>query len=407
MIVNASGPKPAVEKENAMKRQSLAFAQQLRALLVFWAACACTASIGVHNGRRSPGIAPSPQPTIHPPVGPSPVTGPQYEPQTCHTLSGWSTLDHLGHSGGQWIKSYPAFAVNSVFYLNLDGDRMLALRTTEDGRPADFFDPGFKHGGIHGFTAVAGTDGAYMFRNGHISRYPFDPLTGMKHDTAEDYDFFESNPETAFGGFKWVWDSAAFAEFSNGNRFFFHLGGWGHTTDPSKYAHFGSVFRGKLPFSPGSAAFTPMPGMTNPEQRPGKAAFYRSPAGDRGFLFVSGEDNQRLHRIEINDQGDPAGGWVAVTPSGLQSSGNGRGDLFTVSKTLFWVRGSQVNAMHLSDAGLPGPVMAMPGLPEEQRPVRDWDGQTEGAAWGVIQGKVYLAGAGKIFWAPLQVVPCP
>jgi hypothetical protein len=398
-----------------------------RAIAMFILFCACTdgsdivSTGGKKGGRTDPVVDPKVDPIVDPVIpdcAPNALTcSPGVVLDTnfvnanhCYRISSWNASDYQSASGGNSANRYPSFAIGDFYYVNTKGNKTVALKTNADGTPLTWTDTGFEHGGVHGFTAVSTGSEAFMFRNGHVGRYSLNANTGTKvnNDKGEnEYTFYEGDVDQVFDRYRWVWDSAVYAKFANGNSFFIHLGGWGHTVPNSGlYHHARDIFRVKLPMTPHGTKFDRVDGVDNPEDKPGKSAFLLAPSGTSGFLFASGQSHDRLHRITVNDSGDFVGSWSQINAQGVESSGQGRGDLVPVGRSLLWVRGNKVNLFDLSTTGELSAKIATPDLPVEQRVVDDWGGETDGASWGIIKDKLYLTTNQSVYWTSLQKTTC-
>ena len=315
----------------------------------------------------------------------------------CRTIAAWGASApfaddaHVSHP-------LPSFAHEGWLYVHTkakdgaDDRRLLAAKPGADGALGPWQEASADHGGgPHGFTAVVAGGQAYHFRNGHIAR--FELVDGMMQG---DVTLLEDDPNTAFGGNKYVWDSAVYARLGAGSAYLIHLGGFSFTG----YQYRPDVYRSGVPLA---AAFTDV-GLDHPAQRPGKAAFWGPASASHGFIFTGEGDGARLWRSRIDVDGglEP---WTQLgdLPAG---TGNQRGDLFIAGRTLFAVRGAAVHRADVGAAGELAPWVAAASLPEDQVDVSWGEGHAEGAAYGIIGDYVYLAGPKRAFYARLEPAEC-
>lgn len=327
-----------------------------------------------------------------PPTG---STGGGEDDLECPVVGGWTASSPFG-DGDDVSHPLPSFAVGSWFYVHTltGGDRILwSAMAGPDGALGPWQVASGDHGGgPHGYTALAIDDAAYHFRNGHIARYVLDEQGYMQGDV----DLIEDDPDQAFGGDKFVWDSAVLVSFDQGARWVFHLGGF--SFGPYDYRR--TVRRSAVPLQP---RFDDT-GVEHPAGRPGKAAAY-VPAGSSTGWIVTGEaGGSGLWRIEVDADGS-LGGWEEL-PSLPAGTGNERGDLFVAGRSLFAVRGSTVLRAVFGADGSLSEWTALPSLPEDAVDVHWGDGHGEGAAWGRIGDTIYLTGPRSVFHASLEPGAC-
>jgi len=313
----------------------------------------------------------------------------------CRTVSAWSTSAAFV-DGSHTSHPLPSFARNGFFYVHTQAaggtDRVLrAARTNADGTLGAWFVASPDHGGgPHGFTAIVADGEAYHFRNGHIARYGFDAGGKMTGDVT----LLEKSADSSFGGNRYVWDSAVYALFGDGNKRVVHLGGFSFTP----YTYKPDVYGAALPM-PSSFAAT---GKRHPADRPGRAAFFAR-ATD-GFVYTGESGGGRLWRARVTSGGalDP---WVSIgtLPAG---TGNERGDFFLAGRTLFVVRGASVFAADVRDDGSLAAWTNMPKLPADQVDINWGDGHLEGASYGVTADAVYVTGPKVVFGARLSPRAC-
>lgn len=319
----------------------------------------------------------------------------------CRTVTAWSASEpfaddaHVSHP-------LPSFASGGWYYVHTkthggaDDRRLYAAKPGPDGALGPWQQASADHGGgPHGFTAVDVDGDAYHFRNGHIARYVLSDGV-MQGDVV----LVEDDVETAFGGNKYVWDSAVYAQLSGGQRWLIHLGGFSF----AGYQYRPDVYRSAVPVQP---AFTDA-AFDHPSQRPGRAAFYGPSAAAHGYLYTGEGDGPRLWRATVNADGsfaDPGDPWQqqADLPSG---SGNQRGELFVAGATLFTVRGARVFRADLNEGGELSAWIELPTLPEDQVDINWGDGHLEGAANGQIGAHIYLTGPKRVFFARLEPAVC-
>jgi len=311
----------------------------------------------------------------------------------CYTVGAWkSSATFVG--AGHVAHPLPSFASGGFYYVHtmkLGGSerRLYSAQQLPGGDLAAWKQASPDHGGgPHGFTAIDVDGSPLHFRNGHIARYDFDASGVMQGDVK----LLEASTDTAFGGSKYVWDSAVLAHLPGGQRHVFHLGGFSFTG----YTYRQDVYHSAVPLQ---SAFSKT-GRSHPATRPGKAAFYAPPGGTDGFIFTAEAQGPRLWRTRVKPGGllDP---FVALQdlPAG---SGNERGELLVYGNTLLAVRGAKVFRAVISSAGALTSWLSAPALPEAQVDVSWGDGHLEGASSGLIGAHVYVTGPTRVFHAPLQ-----
>ena len=292
----------------------------------------------------------------------------------------------------------PSFASGGWFYVHTKvadggGERILyAAKPGADGALGPWQVASDDHGGgPHGFTAVDVDGDAYHFRNGHIARYVLsDGL--MEGDVV----LVEDDVETAFGGNKYVWDSAVYVAFSGGARQLVHLGGFSFTG----YTYRPDVYRSAVPIEP---AFTDA-GLDHPSERPGKVAAYAPEGAAVAHIFTGEGAGAGLWRGSV-DEGGVVAGWepLGELPEGTD---NGRGDLFVAGRSLFAIRGAAVYRADVGEGGALSPWTEAAALPEAQIDVNWGDGHLEGAAYGVIGEHVHVMGPKRAYSARLEPSAC-
>ncbi|MGZ6096121.1 MAG: hypothetical protein ACXWUG_29030 [Polyangiales bacterium] len=313
----------------------------------------------------------------------------------CRSVSSWSTsapfvdASHTSHP-------LPSFARGGFFYVHTQAsgaDRILrAARMKADGTLDAWFVASPDHGGgPHGYTAIVAHGEAYHFRNGHIARYPFDATTGAM---TGDVVLLEKSVDTSFGGNRYVWDSAVYAAFGDGNERVVHLGGFSFVP----YAYAPDVYGAALPM-PSSFTAT---GKRHPADRPGKAAFFARSSD--GFVYTGESGGDRLWSARVTSSG-ALDAWTSLgtLPAG---TGNQRGDFFLAGRTLFVVRGASVFAADVRDDGSLGAWTPMPSLPADQIDINWGDGHLEGASYGTTSDAVFLTGPKVVFGARLVARAC-
>jgi hypothetical protein len=316
------------------------------------------------------------------------------QPVDCADLGPWRSSETFAGTS----HPLPSFAVGSWFYVHThsDGDERVLLSASPDASgalgPWQIASPDHG-GGPHGFTAVAAGDDAFHFRNGHIARYVLGD-DGRMHG---DVELLENDVTDAFDGERYVWDSAVLLTTSTGPSAVLHLGGYSFAGS----AYRSIVTRGMLPLGPRFDAAGP----EHPNERPGKAAFVRTHPDGTGFVFMrDGADGTMLFRAAV-DPTAMVGDWAEAGPLPAGTD-NGRGDMFVIGGTLVAVQGQAVWASDVDEAGELGSWTAMPSLPEVQVQVHWGDGHLEGSTWGIIEDRVYLTGAHRVFDAQVLPRPC-
>jgi hypothetical protein len=314
----------------------------------------------------------------------------------CRSITAWTTsapfvadADHVSHP-------LPSFARAGAYYVHTmkkdASDRALMFAAlTPDGALGPWQVATPDHGGgPHGFTAITVGDDAYHFRNGHIARYVFAPDGTVPGDV----ELLEDSPDTAFGGNKYVWDTAVHLPLPAGAQVL-HLGGFSFTG----YTYRPDVYRSPVPLAP---SFTDT-GLDHPSgERPGKSVFTLT--GDGGWIYTGRGDGPALWRGDI-DAGGALLGWTAL-PDLPAGTDNGRGDLFIAGRTLFTVRGAAVFHADLGPTGDPGPWIPDASLPGPQIDVHWGEGHLEGAAYAVLDDRVHLTGPTQVYSADLELRAC-
>ncbi|MCX4247930.1 hypothetical protein [Paraliomyxa miuraensis] len=313
----------------------------------------------------------------------------------CPTLGAWSGSAEFA-TGDDHSHPLPSFAVGDWYYVHtiVGGNRVLLSATPgPDGALGPWQEASGDHGGgPHGFTAIAVGDTAFHFRNGHIAEYPLDGQGHMLGDVV----LYEDDPNAAFGGEKFVWDSAVHVAFEGGPRWVLHLGGFSFT--PYDYRR--AIRRSAVPLGP---VFSEV-GVDHPAARPGKAAVHVPPGASEAVLFTGEAGGSGLWRAFVGMDGSLSS--FESLPELPAGTGNERGDLFVAGRALFAVRGSAVFRAIVAGDGSLGAWEAMPSLPEDQIDVHWGDGHGEGAAWGRIGDAIYLTGPRTVFHSVLQPGGC-
>jgi hypothetical protein len=307
----------------------------------------------------------------------------------CTALGPWQATapfadaSHVSHP-------LPSFGVSKRYYVHTmtpsGGDRVLKFAEQgADGKLGAWQIASADHGGgPHGFTALVAGGEPYHFRNGHIARYPLDASGKMTGDVV----LVEADPNTAFGGNKYVWDSALLATFP-GATWVVHLGGFSFTG----YTYKPQIYRSKVPLAP---SFTSA-GASHPAARPGRCAFWAAPNATEGFVFT-GEGNGSEHfRAKLQANGS-LGSFTSLgsLPAGTD---NQRGDWIVIDQTLFIVRGAKVLASKIGPGGALGTFHEQPPLPDAQIDVGWGEGHLEGSAHAVLGDWVYLTGKKVVYSA--------
>jgi hypothetical protein len=315
----------------------------------------------------------------------------------CRELLAWSESEpfaddeHVSHP-------LPSFARAGFYYVHTmhpDGSdrRLLFAALGPDGAPGPWQEASPDHGGgPHGFTAVVAGGEAYHFRNGHIARFVFAADGTMPGDVA----LLEDSVDTAFGGNKYVWDSAIAMPLAGGEHVL-HLGGFSFTG----YTYRPDVYRSPVPVA---ASFSDT-GLDHPSGgRPGKSVFYGPPGAAGGHVFTGRGDGPELWRGDVGPDGALLG-WTALAnlPEGTD---NQRGDLFVAGRTLFAVRGAAVVRADLGLAGELGAWTATATLPGPQIDVHWGDGHLEGPAYAVVDAHVVVTGPRRVYFAGLTARDC-
>ncbi|MBI3203815.1 MAG: hypothetical protein HYZ29_19905 [Myxococcales bacterium] len=309
----------------------------------------------------------------------------------CTRLGPWKQTAAFA-DGSHVSHPLPSFGVGGRYYVHTmasgGGERVLRFaQQASDGSLGAWQTASPDHGGgPHGFTAIVVNGEPYHFRNGHIARYPLDASGKMTGDVV----LLESNPDAAFGGNRYVWDSALVATVS-GKSWVIHLGGFSFTG----YTYKPNVYRNAVPLQP---AFTAA-GLDHPAQRPGKNAFWAP------FIFTGEGDGGKIWRTQVAADGklDP---WTALgsLPAGTD---NQRGDWFVIDGTLFVVRGAKVLAAKIDAQGSLGAFVEQPALSEPQIDLHWGDGHLEGSSHAVLGNFVYVTGKKTVHFAPvLKNQPC-
>jgi hypothetical protein len=243
-------------------------------------------------------------------------------------------------------------------------------------------------GGPHGFTALTLGDAAYMFRNGHIGRYPLSADGRMTGDVV----LLEDNVDRAFDGNRYVWDSATHVGTT-----VLHLGGFSF----AGYMYRAPVMRAA---SPPRARFERTT-LSHPSARPGHGVTV-APAGYDGWVvFTTDAANTRLWSLPVR-RDQSLGAWRehGAVPAG---DGNLRGDLAAIDDALVWIRGARVHVARVDASGAPGAWRAMPSLPEAQVDLHWGDGHHEGASWAFVGDGIYVTAPRVVYSTRVRRgVPC-
>lgn len=315
----------------------------------------------------------------------------------CRDILAWSATEPFA-DGEHVSHPLPSFARAGFYYVHtmkLDASERLLMFAAlgPDGTPGPWQVASPDHGGgPHGFTAIVADGEAYHFRNGHIARFVFAPDGTMPGDV----ELLEDSPDTAFGGNRYVWDSAVYVPLPAGKHVI-HLGGFSFTG----YMYRPDVYRSPVPVA---ASFSDT-GLDHPSgQRPGKAAFYAPPAAAGGYIYTGRGDGPELWRGEVGGDGSLFG-WSALSnlPDGTD---NQRGDLWLAGRTLFAVRGAAVFRADLGPTGELSAWTPVASLPEPQIDVHWGEGHAEGAAHGIVDAHVYLTGPKRVYFAELVPRAC-
>jgi hypothetical protein len=323
------------------------------------------------------------------PDGPTPSTG-------CYAVGAWKASAAFA-DGSRVSHPLPSFASNGYYYVHTmksggDDRKLLSAEALPGGGLSGWQQASADHGGgPHGFTAIDVAGTPYHFRNGHIARYVLKAGV-MQGDVV----LIEDSTSTAFGGNKYVWDSAVFVELPSGERHVFHLGGFSF----AGYTYRKDIYRSAVPVA---SSFTKVPGSGHPASRPGRAAFFAPSGAGHGYLFTGEGQGSSLWRARI-DPGGALGPFVKLADL-PQGSDNGRGELFVYGRTLFVIRGASVFRASVDVQGALGTWKQAPALPEAQIDVSWGDGHLEGQAHGIIGSFVYVTGPKKVYHAPLVADP--
>jgi len=315
----------------------------------------------------------------------------------CRDLLAWSETDpfaddaHVSHP-------LPSFARAGFYYVHTmrqdaSERRLLFAALGPDGAPGPWQEASADHGGgPHGFTAIVAGGEAHHFRNGHIARYVFAADGTMVGDV----ELLEDSPDTAFGGNKYVWDTAVAMPLPAGQHVL-HLGGFSF----AGYTYRPDVYRSPVPLA---ASFSDT-GLDHPSgQRPGKSVFYAPPGADGGHIYTGRGDGPELWRGDIDPEGALLG-WTQL-PNLPEGTDNQRGDLFIAGRTLFAVRGAAVLRADLGLAGELGAWVGVESLPGPQIDLHWGEGHLEGPAHAVVGEHVYLTGPRRVYFAALTTRRC-
>jgi hypothetical protein len=303
-------------------------------------------------------------------------------PPACLTVNGWSSsAPFVG--AGYVAHPLPSFASGLYYFVHTmkaDGsDRKLysAKQQPNGGLSAWLVASPDHGGGPHGFTAIDVGGEPFHFRNGHIARYPINASGIMQGEVV----LLEASVDTAFGGNRYVWDSAIYVAFASGQRRVVHLGGFSFTG----YTYRPDIYTSAIPI--GSKFQKASVG--HPAAMPGKAAVF-VPGGSQAFVYTGEAGGSKLWRARLDASGvvDP----FMALPSLPTGNGNGRGDLFVKGNTLFAIRGSLVFRAVLSSSGDVSNWKAAPALPGEMVNVTWGGGHLEGQGHGIIGDYVYVTG---------------
>lgn len=316
--------------------------------------------------------------------------------QLCRTIDSWAESAPVV-DGERGSHPLPSLAHDGWFYVHTQrgdgGDRILyAAKPDADGVLGPWQVASSDHGGgPHGFTAVDVAGDVLHFRNGHIARYKLSE--GVMDG---DVELLEDDVETAFGGRKYVWDSAVYVEISETQRFLIHLGGFSF----AGYTYRPDVFRSAVPVEPAFAET----GLEHPSSRPGKAAVFAPEGAGLAYLYTGAGGGDGLWRGTVDGAGEISG-WDSLGDL-PQGTDNGRGDLFIAGRSLFVIRGAAVFRSNLGDEGALSEWVPQASLPTPQIDVSWGDGHTEGAAYGLIGDHVHVMGPKRVYTARLGASAC-
>jgi hypothetical protein len=303
--------------------------------------------------------------------------------RACPRLGPWQASERWGDAASHPM---PSFALGDRFYVHTDGaQRLLMADVLADGTLGPWRDAGDHGGGPHGFTAVVIGGEAFHFRNGHIARFRFRPDGTLDGDV----ELLEESVDTAFGGNRYVWDSAVAITEAGAPRGVVHLGGFSF----AGYAYRPHVMRTGWPLG---ARFERAGDF--PSERPGNAAFVESADGG-GWIFARRAGHPALFRARVDGARVGELEELGLLPDG---DDNGRGDLVAVGCTLVAVRGRKVFAADVAADGTLGAFEAQADLPEPQIDVSWGEGHQEGASWGIARGHLLLTGPRRVFSAAIR-----
>ena len=286
----------------------------------------------------------------------------------------------------------PSWARGSYFYVHtFDGS--IYRTSISHGLIADWQNAGNYAGGPHGYVVVVADSTPYAFRNGHVIRYNVDASNNIQGLSCLEWanQSCSGAPCTAFGGIKYMWDSAVYVPLSSG--YIFHLGGF-NMTDHAYDVRI--MHRKALPLS---APVRFASAGNTPTIKPYKAVFYRA-SDQYGFIYM-GTLEQSIWRMRVNADGS-IGPWeMAHTyPAGE----NDRGDMFVIDNQLFVIRGRKVYQATIN--ATTGVLSAWrddpPDLDERQVTVTWNVTEPEPASYGVIGDYVCVTGTTRVFCAHIK-----
>lgn len=321
----------------------------------------------------------------------NPVYGQQLET----TLDPWQESSPVIDSNHR-TAPLPSFAVNKRYYVHTDlstglsnSERILYVADQQaDGSLGPWRVATEEHGGgPHGYTAITAASNVYHFRNGHIAQYIID-----ESGNVTEIKLLEADPNTSFGGNKYVWDTTIFVPFDQ-KKFIFHLGGYG--LPGSGYLN--DLYRIELPINSGSS-FTKV-GLTPPSGRPYKAAFYKVDSG-HGYIYLGNRDSQTIYKAGVDKDGN-VGSWQEAGTA--PNSGNNLGDMFVIDNQFFIIKSNKVYQATIGPDGSLGSFSdTPPDLPSEQVSIEWDDGHPEGKNFAFIGDYVYVTGPDRVYYAKIN-----
>lgn len=297
----------------------------------------------------------------------------------------------------------PSFAAKGYYYVLLNNRDIMYAKINSDGSLGTWNRAIALHneGSGRGYTAVVVNDTPYLLRFGNVERLDIDPQTGTVTGITQVGSSTDDNDSV--GGNYYYWNTAVLADFGT-QKYVYNLGGFDCCESPH-YSNNNKIYRASN-LTSNNWQWEYM--GDGPYQNPYKAAFYKVPNQDYGYIFTSdlNPSDKPLYIRKVRSDGSFEGNWEQIRLP--QSDGENLGDFFVVSDALFVIRGSKVYSLpnlteNLSNASWSGHYPN--DLPEGQVD-RNWQpslgtDHADGASYAVIGNMVYLTGPRKVYYSTI------